>query len=76
MSFKRTDHSIHVTTLKERKTRNFVIPRGCDFIDFPPEAIEFETNLSSRLSRRAVEPERSAVEGPAVSFLSIRSDGP
>jgi hypothetical protein len=31
-------------------------------------AVNDPTELSSRLSRRAVEPERSAVEGPAVSL--------
>jgi hypothetical protein len=56
----------------------FVIPRCCDFIGFSREVLELQTNLSSRLSRPAVEPERSAVEVPALSevegdllFLSV-----
>jgi hypothetical protein len=44
-----------------------VILRGCDFI---------QTKLSSRLSRLAVEPERSVAEGPAVSFCPSHLTAP
>jgi len=36
-------------------TLPFVIPRGCGFIDFSHEVVEFSTKLSSRPGRSAVE---------------------